>query len=210
VNDIHGDSIGFSGKAMPPSFRLADNRLNVWANHVETRKGATQIAAILTGFCDMIKTVPVIFAILCLVGLEGCASNPLPPPNAVSATFDPATQAVQIVVSNAQAPLGAELISPDGNRYSIPLTLVSAPHVNYSAPPSVGLGLGGFGGGVGGGLGFGLPLGSPRPTGVDDQYVASIRFAAPADYAQRWSAYHVEVRVGPQSIIVPAPSPVRS
>jgi hypothetical protein len=140
----------------------------VSADHVETRKGAKQIAAILT---DMIKTVPGIFAILCLVGLDGCASNPVPPPNAVSATFDPATQAVQIVVSYAQAPLGAALISQDGRRYTIPLTLVSAPHVNYCAPPSVGLG---------------LPFGSPRPTSVDDQYVASIRFAAPADYALRY------------------------
>jgi hypothetical protein len=45
---------------------------------------------------------------------------------------------------------------------------MSAPDVNYSAPR-----LGGFGGGVGGGLGLGLPLGSPRPTSVDDRYVAS-------------------------------------
>ena len=56
------------------------------------------------------------------------------------------------------------------------LTLISGPHVNYSVPPSIGLGLGGFGGGVGGGLGFGVPLGGPRATGVDDQYVVSARF----------------------------------
>jgi hypothetical protein len=158
----------------------------------------------------MMKSVRGISAILCLAALDGCASNPVPPPNAVRATFDTTSQAVQIVISNAQPPSGAALIAPDGSRYSIPLTLVSAPHVNYSAPPSIGLGLGGFGGGVGGGLGLGLPLGSPRPTGLDDQYVASIRFAAPADYAQRWQAYQVEVQVGAQSIMVPAPAPVRS
>jgi hypothetical protein len=164
----------------------------------------------LIGIWRLTETVRGIFALLCLAALNGCASNPVPPPNAVRATFDTTSQAVQIVVSNAQPPSSAALISPDGSRYSIPLTLVSAPHVNYSAPPSIGLGIGGFGAGVGGGLGLGLPLGSPRPTGVDDQYVASIRFAAPADYAQRWQSYRVEVQVGAQSIMVSAPSPVRS
>jgi hypothetical protein len=187
-----------------------NDRLIVWAYHVETRKGAAQIAATPSGFREMMKTVRGVFAILGLAALAGCASNPVPPANSVRASFDAASQAVQIVVSNAQLPSSAALIAPDGNRYSIPLTLVSAPHVNYSAPPSVGLGLGGFGAGVGGGLGLGLPLGNPRPTGVDDQYVASISFAAPADYAQRWQAYRVEVQVGAQSIMVPVPAPVRS
>jgi hypothetical protein len=194
------------GERIPP----VNNRLIVWADHVEARKGAAQIAATLSGFGEMVKSVRSISAILCLAALDGCASNPVPPPNAVRATFDTASQAVEIVVSNAQPPSGAALISPDRGRYSIPLTLVSAPHVNYSAPPNIGVGLGGFGGGVGGGLGLGLPLGNPRPTGVDNQYVASILFAAPADYAQRWQAYRVEVQVGAQSIMIPAPSPARS
>ncbi len=156
------------------------------------------------------KPVHGVFSAVCAATLSACASNPLPPPNAVRASFDPAAQAVQIVISNAQPPTGAELVSADGARYTVPVTLVSAPHVQYSAPPSIGLGLGGFGGNFIGGLGFGVPLGSPRPTGLDDQYVASVRFGAPPDYAQRWNAYHVEVRVGAQSITVPAPSPVRS
>jgi len=148
--------------------------------------------------------------IVCAFALSACAGNPLPPANGVQATFDPATQAIQVIVSNAQAPYGAALVSDDGTHYPVTLTLVSSPHVNYSAPPSIGLGLGGFGGDVGGGLGFGVPLGGPRPTGVDDQYVASAKFGVPPDYSQRWASYRVEVHVGPQAIQVAAPSPTRS
>lgn len=147
---------------------------------------------------------------ICACALSACAGNPLPPANAARATFDPATQAIQVIVSNAQAPYGASLVSNDGTHYPVTLTLVSSPHVNYSAPPSIGLGLGGFGGGVGGGLGFGVPLGGPRPAGVDDQYVASAKFGVPPDYSQRWTSYHIEVHAGPQAIEVPAPSPTHT
>ncbi len=143
---------------------------------------------------------------VCLA-LSACASNPLPPPNGVRASFDRGAQAIQVVVSNAQPPHDAFLVGADGNQYPAVLTMVSSPHVNYSAPPSVGLGLGGFGGGVGGGLGFGVPLGGPRATGVDDQYVVSARFGVPPDYAQHWAQYHIELRVGPQALQVPAPAP---
>ena len=146
---------------------------------------------------------------ICLV-LGACASNPLPPPNGVRATFDHGAQAIRVIISNTQAPHDAFLVGADGTQYPVALTLVSSPHVQYSAPPSIGLGLGGFGGGVGGGLGFGVPLGGPRATGVDDQYVASARFGAPPDYAQHWSLYHVEVHVGAQALEIPAPSPIRS
>jgi len=144
------------------------------------------------------------------VALSACANNPLPPPNGVRATFDRSAQAIELVISNAQAPHDAALVGPDGTRYPLVLTLVSGPHVNYSAPPSVGLGLGGFGGGVGGGLGFGVPLGSPHPTGVDDQYVVSTRFVAPPDYPQRWAQYRIEFQVGGQRLAIPAPSSIRS
>jgi hypothetical protein len=146
---------------------------------------------------------------VCLA-LGACASNPLPPANGVRATFDPSAQAIQVVVSNTQAPHDAFLVGADGRQYAVVLTLVSSPHVKYSAPPSIGLGIGGFGPGVGGGLGFGVPLGGPRATGVDDQFVASARFGAPPDYAQHWSQYHVEVHVGDQALDIPAPSPIRS
>lgn len=146
---------------------------------------------------------------VCLA-LGACGGNVVPPANQARATFDPGTQAIQVVVSNAQAPHDAALVAADGTQYPVPLTLVSSPHINYSAPPSVGLGLGGFGGGVLGGLGVGLPLGGARATGLDDQYVASARFGVPPDYGQQWSRYHLEVRVGPQALEIPAPSPLRS
>lgn len=146
---------------------------------------------------------------VCLA-LGACASNPLPPANGVRVTFDPSAQAIQVVVSNAQAPHDAFLVGTDGRQYGVVLTLVSSPHVNYSAPPSIGLGLGGFGAGIGGGLGVGLPLGGPHATGVDDQYVASARFGVPPDYAQHWAQYHIELHVGAQALELPAPAPIQS
>lgn len=139
--------------------------------------------------------------------LASCAANPLPPPNSVRATFERSARIIQLYVSNAQMPRDARLIDPDGRQYSLPLTLVSAPHVNYSEPPTVGLGIGGFGWNVGGGAGVGFPLGSPHPVGVDDQFIASTRVTAPADYLQRWSHYHLAVDVGPQTLEIDAPSP---
>ena len=146
---------------------------------------------------------------LCAV-LSACASNPVPPPDGVRATFDRRTQSIEVVISNAQAPHDAALVGADGTRYPLVLTLVSSPHVNYTAPPSVGLGIGGFGGGIGGGLGFGVPLGRPHPAGVDDQYIVSARFGAPPDYTQHWQQYLVEFGVGSQRLEIPAPSPTRS
>ncbi len=144
---------------------------------------------------------------LCLV-LSACATNPLPPANGVRATFDRRAQVIQVIVSNAQPPHDAFLVTADGRRFPLVLTLLSSPHVRYNAPPSVGLGLGGFGEDIGGGLGFGVPLGGPRAAGVDDQYVASARFSAPPDYAQQWPGYHIEFSVGAQALQIPAPSPV--
>jgi hypothetical protein len=101
-------------------------------------------------------------------------------------------------------------VDANGTRYPVILTLVSGPHVNYSAPPSIGLGLGAFGWNVGGGAGVGFPLGSPHPTSVDDQFVASVRLGAPPDYLQYWSRYHVVINLETQALEVPAPSPARS
>jgi hypothetical protein len=144
------------------------------------------------------------------IGLGACASNPLPPPNSIRVTYDRNAQVIQVYISNAQIPRDAWLVDVNGTRYPLILTLVSGPHVNYSEPPSIGLGLGGFGWNVGGGAGVGFPLGSPHPTSVDDQFVASARFGAPPDYLQRWSQYHVVVDLGTQTLQVPAPSPARS
>ena len=154
---------------------------------------------------------PPAFLFISALALGACSSNPLPPPNGIRTSFDRSVNAIEVIVSNAQAPAGAELVSADGTHYPLPLTLISGPHVNYSPPPSIGLGIGGFSGGWGGGfgtgVGIGLPLGGPRATGIDDQYLVSTKVGAPADYLQRWTAYHVEVHVGAQAIIVPAPQP---
>jgi hypothetical protein len=99
-------------------------------------------------------------ALFLCIGLGACASNPLPPPNSIRTTYDRNAQAIQVYISNAQMPRDAWLVDVNGTRYPLILTLVSGPHVNYSAPPTIGLGLGGFGWNVGGGAGVGFPLGS--------------------------------------------------
>jgi hypothetical protein len=126
------------------------------------------------------------------------------------ASYDRDAHVIQVYISNAQMPRDAWLVDMNGTRYPLILSLVSGPHVNYSAPPSIGLGLGGFGWNVGGGAGVGFPLGSPHPTSVDDQFVASAGITAPPDYPLRWSQYHVVVDLGAQALEVPAPSPTRS
>ena len=146
-------------------------------------------------------------ALFLCTSLVACSSNPLPPPNSIRATYDREAPAIQVYISNAQMPREAYLIDEKGTRYALILTPVSGPHVNYSTPPTIGLGLGGFGGNVGGGAGVGFPLGSPHPTSVDNQFVASSRLLPPPDYLQRWSQYHVVVDFGTQAMEVPAPSP---
>ena len=145
-------------------------------------------------------------SLLC-VTLGACASNPMPEPNSVRASFDRRAQAVLVYVSNAQMPRGVWLVDAEGERISLPLTLISGPHVNYTAPPSIGLGFGVFGWNAGGGSGVDLPLGSPRPTSVDDQFVALACLVPPPDYPEHWSQYHVAVDVGSQEFEVAAPSP---
>jgi hypothetical protein len=151
-----------------------------------------------------------------VLALGGCAGSALPPPNSVQARFDPRVGAVQVMVSEMQPIMQAELVRADGARVQAgSVTLVSAPHVDYSPPPSIGLGFGGFGFGsgdvgFGSGLGVGFPLGGPRPSHVSDQYVASISIPAPTDYLQRWNEYRVELRVGDRALAVAAPPPSAS
>ncbi len=154
---------------------------------------------------DKIRHLPV--ALLLCTSLVACAGDPLPPPNSIRATYDREAPAIQVYISNAQMPRDAYLVDVRGTRYALILTPVSGPHVNYSTPPTIGLGLGGFGGNVGGGAGVGFPLGSPHPTSVDNQFVASSRLLPPPDYLQRWSQYHVVVDLGTQALEVPAPPP---
>ena len=166
------------------------------------RTGSTPSSAPVA---DEKRHFPVVL-FLC-TGLVACASNPLPPPNSIRATYDQDAPAIQVYISNAQMPRDAYLVDVQGTRYALILTPVSGPHVNYSTPPTIGLGLGGFGGNVGGGADVGFPLGKPHPTGVDDQFVASSRIMPPPDYLQRWPQYHVVVDLGTQALEVPAPSP---
>jgi len=151
--------------------------------------------------------------VLAALALAGCAGSALPPPNSAQAQFDGREQAVRVVVSDIQPVSTAALIGPDGSRTSASaVALISGPHVEYSAPPSIGLGFGGFGfsgccGGFGSGVGVGLPLGRPAPARVDDQYVASAVIPAPPDYVQRWGEYRVQVRIGDRPVFLAAPAP---
>jgi hypothetical protein len=144
------------------------------------------------------------------IALGACTGSKVPPPDSVRATYDRNAHTIHVDISNAQMPRNAWLVDVNGTRYPLILSLLSGPHVNYSAPPSIGLGLGGFGWNVGGGAGVGFPLGSPHPTSIDNQFIASATVQAPLDYPQRWSQYHVIVDLGTQGLEVAAPSPTRS
>jgi hypothetical protein len=92
------------------------------------------------------------------------------------------------------------------------ITLLSGPHVDYSPPPSVGFGVGGFGfsgccTGFGSGVGVGLPLGEPRPTHISDQYIVSAVIPVPSNYGQTWSTYRLEIQVGNRPTVLSAPAP---
>jgi hypothetical protein len=99
------------------------------------------------------------------------------------------------------------------SRYpAIAVTLVSGPHVDYSPPPSIGIGVGGFGvsgrcSRFGSGLGVGLPLGRPTPSHVSDQYVGSAVIPVPVDYTQTWKAYRLEIQTGNRPVVAAAPAP---
>ena len=97
--------------------------------------------------------------------LAACAGPRLPPPNSAQAQYDGQQQAVQVMVSSLQPPSAVALVSADGHRYPASgIALLSGPHVLYNPPPSISLGIGGFGfsgccSGFGSGLGVGVPVG---------------------------------------------------
>jgi hypothetical protein len=153
--------------------------------------------------------------VLIALSLAACASNPLPPPNSVQSRFDPQVGAVRLMVSDLQPLAAADLLGSDGNRIAATaVTLVSAPHVDYNPPPSIGLGIGGFGfsrgTGFGSGVGVGLPIGGPTPSHVDDQYIGSAVIPVPSNYSQTWSTYRLEIQVGNRPIVLAAPAPSAS
>jgi hypothetical protein len=160
------------------------------------------------GARDMQRFLPLI----AVVAMSACSGPKLPAPNTAQATYDGRDQAVQVTISSVALPASAVLVSAAGARYQAPgLSLLSSPHVLYNPPPTIGLGIGGFGFsgccGFGSGVGVGVPLGSPTVSSVSDQYVASALIPVPADYGTDWATYRIEVSTGGLPMVLPAPSP---
>ncbi len=153
------------------------------------------------------------FSLLVIVALLAACGPRLPPPNSADAQYDGRQQAVQVRVSSLQPPAAVALVASDGRRYpAAGIALVSGPHVLYNPPPSVSLGIGGFGlsgccSAFGTGVGVGVPVGQPTPAEVSDQFVASALIPVPPDYATKWSQYHVQVLAGGQAMNLAAPNP---
>jgi hypothetical protein len=151
-----------------------------------------------------------LFAVVAL--LSACSGPKLPAPNSADVRYDQRERAVQLMVSGMQPASAAALVGNDGTRYPASgIALLSGPHVLYNPPPSIGLGIGGFGisgccSGFGSGVGVGLPVGQPTPAEID-QYVASALIPVPADYSANWPTYYLEVSVGEQVMRLTAPSP---
>lgn len=139
-----------------------------------------------------------------MLSLAACAGPRLPGPNTPEVHYDAKDRAVLVIVSGLRPASDAALVSRQGLRHPAPtISLVSGPHVLYNRPPSVSLGIGGFGlsgccSGFGSGLSVGLPVGPPTPAEVSNQYVALALIPVPADYAANWVSYHLQVSVGPR------------
>ena len=152
-------------------------------------------------------------AIGLVLSLAACSGPRLPQPNTADVRYDARDRAVQVMVSGVRPASDVALVSEQGSRYpASAIALLSGPHVLYNPPPSISLGIGGFGfsgccSGFGSGLGVGVPLGRPTPSEVSDQYVASALIPVPADYAANWASYHLQVSIGGQSVILAAPAP---
>lgn len=153
------------------------------------------------------------FSLVLVVAMLAACGPRLPAPNTADAQYDRRQQAVQVRVSSLQPPSAVALVAPDGRRYpAAGIALVSGPHVFYNPPPSVSLGIGGFGfsgccSAFGSGVGVGLPVGQPTPAEISDQYAASALIPVPPDYTASWSQYHVEVSAGGQAMNFAAPNP---
>jgi len=150
----------------------------------------------------------------CLVlSLVACSGPRLPQPNSTEVHYDARNRAVQVMISGLQPASEVALVSGQGSRYPASvISPVSGPHVLYNPPPSISLGIGGFGfsgccSGLGLGVGTSVPVGRPTPAEVSDQYVASVLIPVPADYATNWASYHLQVSIGNQSMILAAPAP---
>ena len=86
------------------------------------------------------------FRLLVVVAMLAACGPRLPPPNSADARYDGQQRGVQVRVSSLQPPTGVALVASDGTRYpAAGIALLSGPHVLYNPPPSIGLGIGGFG-----------------------------------------------------------------
>src|ERR1700728_1683418 len=109
------------------------------------------------------------FRLLVVVAMLAACGPRLPPPNSADAQYDGQQRAVQVRVSSIQPPTGVALVAADGTRYPAGgIVLVSGPHVLYNPPPSIGIGIGGFGfsgccSAFGSGLGVRGPGGKTTP-----------------------------------------------
>jgi len=154
-----------------------------------------------------------LFVLAVAAALSACAGPRLPPANSAIADYDARDHAVHVLVSGLQPASEAALVGPDGNRYpAVGFSVISGPHVLYNPPPSIGIGIGGFGftgccSSIGSGIGFGVPVGGPTVAEASDQYVTSALITAPPDYQQHWSQYRLEVAAGGQRMAVAAPAP---
>lgn len=153
-------------------------------------------------------------ALVLAFALAACTSEPrLPSPNTAETRYEPQLRAVQVLVSALAPATAADLIAPTGDRYpAAAVTLLRGPFVAYNPPPSISLGIGGFGfggccTGFGSGIGVGVPVGRPTPAAVSDQYISSAVIRVPEDYLEHWSSYRVQVRVGDRDLQLAAPSP---
>jgi hypothetical protein len=140
--------------------------------------------------------------------LAACSSNSPPPANTAEAQFVANTNTIQVKVSDTEAASSALLVGPGGSTYPASgINVSQTPHTAYNPAPTIGFGIGGFGGNVGSGMGIGMPLGGPTPAYTSDQYVSTVTFAAPPDYAANWQSYRVQVQVGNRSVSMSAPKP---
>ena len=157
----------------------------------------------------MSRAIPLI----ALIALVSCAGPQLPAANSAVAVYDAHENAIHVTVSGLQPASQAVLIGQDGSQYpAIGFSVISGPHVLYNPPPSIGLGIGGFGftgccSSIGSGIGVGLPLGPPTIAEASDQFVTSALITAPPDYAQNWMRYRLQVAAGNQQIVVAPPAP---
>jgi hypothetical protein len=151
--------------------------------------------------------------LLALLTLAACTGPQLPAANSALAVYDARDNAIHVTVSGLQPASEAVLIGQDGSRYpAVGFSVISEPHVLYNPPPSIGLGIGGFGftgccSSIGSSVGIGLPVGHPTVAEASDQFLTSALITAPTDYAQHWAQYRLEVTAGNQRMAVAAPAP---